>query len=514
MNQNTVDRRAIARSVLALFIVYCLIHGYMLILTGTFHDDWLSYFRDVATKNMEGLESGRPYYSLVIEAVWNLPGYGYRTLSFITYGIAYICIYFIIYQIFGSEREALAITILTMAMPVNDARVLLANYPYALGMMLFYIATLILVKNVKRLSCVWVRIIIEVLYFLSFTLNSNLVMYGCVLLYLLFNTQPFKFKRLMQILDFILLPFVFFFMNKLLWPTYGAYANYNIVTWKRLIWSIVNIPVVCFNIILSVGTELLKVNIIVHWCAIALVIIVFLWNKKRDSNEIKANTDKRPSSAIILIFGLLMFIAGWFPYIVVRRDLELTLTGIQGRDSMQLGLGLALIFYALTPKKLRNSLVAYILILGIFHFNLWYLNYQGEWYRQLAFQKQIEQVDEIYEGGNYVVKCSEASPILDRRFYTWTGNTVAATGRENVFMLNGNKDIDTLNKQGMMTSILSHYPMFDEYEYNTDIKGTVNYDINITYMDTIKLKYLEMLNVDSFNKQINEMGTVTLAKAE
>ena len=147
-------------------------------------------------------------------------------------------------------------------------------------------------------------------------------MYGCVLVYLLFSTKPFKFKRLLQLMDFILLPFIFFFMNKLLWPVYGAYANYNLVSWKRLLWSIFNIPGVCFNIILSVCTELLKVNSIVHWCAIASVIIVLLWNKKRNSNEAKVNTDSQPCRTIILIFGLLMFIAGWFPYVVVRTDLD------------------------------------------------------------------------------------------------------------------------------------------------------------------------------------------------
>ena len=77
------------RDLLLISIVCLLIHGSMLILTGTFHDDWLSFFHDARTKLMEGYESGRPYYSLIIMMIWNLPGYGYRILAFLTYWAAY-----------------------------------------------------------------------------------------------------------------------------------------------------------------------------------------------------------------------------------------------------------------------------------------------------------------------------------------------------------------------------------------------------------------------------------------
>ena len=114
--------KAWLRDVIIISVIYILIHGFILILTGTFHDDWLSFFKETVTKDMEGFESGRPYYSFVIEAVWNLPGYGYRILAFITYWISYFLIYASFCRItFVRRSEVVLITLICMAALVNDA---------------------------------------------------------------------------------------------------------------------------------------------------------------------------------------------------------------------------------------------------------------------------------------------------------------------------------------------------------------------------------------------------------
>ena len=505
--QDTMSKKQLFRDGIILICVYFLVHGFMLLLTGTFHDDWLSYFHDSVTKNMEGMESGRPYYSFIIEAIWYLPGYGYRILSFFTYLVTYVFMYLTLREVLSIKTsDALCITVLALAMPINDARVLMANYPYALGMMCFFIASFILAKSIYELSSIRIRIIIEILYFLSFTLNSNLVLYGGVLLYLAMNTKPSKYYKF---LDFVLLPIVFFSINKILFPVYGAYENYNTVNLERIKWTLISLPQICGNIFASV-MKLFSTDNLALWIALTAFIIVFLIKGRLVLLGRKTVTlGNEWSSVLLFFFGWVIFIAGWFPYIVVRQNVSLSLTGIQGRDSMQIGIGLALIIYSITTKIFRESLVVCIAVLGFFHFNTWYFNYQTEWYRQLAFQDQIKNVEDIYQGGNYIVNCSQPSPISDRRFYTWSGNTAAATGYRNAFMFNGEKDAVLLENQEAMTSVLSHYPMFSDYNYSTEINGILDFEVDISNADAVRIKKMELFDRNGFAKRINEIGKIT-----
>ena len=170
---------------------------------------------------------------------------------------------------------------------------------------------------------------------------------------------------------------------------------------------------------------------------------------------------------------------------LIRQSSVIAFSGIQGRDSIQIGLGIALVLMGVTKKKTRTFFVTLIVVAGMFHFCTCYLNYQTEWYRQVVFQKRIADVPEIKNGGNYVVTCSQTSTVGDRRFYTWSGNTAAATGRMNTFMLNGQNDMDLLKNEEAMQSILVHYPMYKDYVYNTEIEGNIEYEIKLSNTDTL-----------------------------
>ncbi len=502
------------RDIIIISITYILIHGFMLILTGTFHDDWLSFFKDTVTKDMEGLESGRPYYSFVIEVVWNLPGYGYRILAFITYWISYLLIYATFYRITCNHRsEAVLITLICMAVPVNDARVLLANYPYGLGMMLFYAGLCLLAGNIRKLQMVPIRAVILGLFFLSFTLNSNLVLYGVVILYLM---VVFKIRYIYKYLDFIFLPVAFYLLNHQLFPVYGAYANYNVVTIDKLKWAVLSIPVILADTLVTF-IKLICPNNTRCWITIFISLIALMTGRsvlklffdKSNAETIYPVEDEKTlgSRSLAFLFGIVTLIAGVFPYAVVRQDTHIAFTGIQGRDSIQAGLGLALMLIGGVNKKIRAGVVAFILVAGVFHFNTWYLNYQMEWYRQLFFQNEIEKIEDIKKGGNYLVKCVPESIVGDRRFYTWSGNTSAATGRKNVFALNGNGDKWILSDSKHMKSILSHYPMYTDYiDDHSWIDGEVELSVDMSRKDALALKALEMFDHHEFERRISTIG--------
>lgn len=513
------------QDVIVISLAYILIHGFMLFLTGTFHDDWISYFHDTTTKDMEGIESGRPYYSFLIELIWNLPGYGYRILSFFTYWASCLFIYGTFLFIRGiGRREARTIALICLAVPVNDARVLLANYPYAFGMMLFFAGSFLLMKNIDRLNRVPVRIAILLLFFCSFTLNSNLVLFGVVILFLLIK---FGWRKIYRYLDFIALPVAFYALNRILFPVHGAYAEYNIVTSERLKWAILAIPETvtefCVSIIRVVASENK-----VFWIAAGVGIVVILiscyssgrltskhfqWLSGIDNptpSQMVEETDASgKKGALLFLLGLITLAVGLFSYVVIRQRSSIEIVGIQGRDAIQMGLGVAMMVVGGTNRRIRAALTAFILTVGVMHFNIWYLHYQTEWYRQLAYQKQIVNVQELADGGNYMVICQPETVLDDRRFYTWTGNTVAATGRQNVLMLNDEEDVSMLKDSSKMTSILSHYPMFRKYKADhSSVDGSILFSAEITRQETVRLKFLEIFNPERFEKEINQIGAM------
>lgn len=511
MNDSIMSNKRIVRHVLLIISIYFLLHGFMLILTGTFHDDWLSYFHDVATKNMEGYESGRPYYSFVIELVWNLPGYGYRVLAFFTYLASYLFTYGIFCNIQEVGRcKALLITMISMALPINDARVLLANYPYALGMMFFFAGGYVLTRNLQKINKIWIRLSVLFLFLLSFTLNSNLVLYGIVILYLIIKNGP---QKVYTIIDFIAIPILFFVINQKLFPVYGAYTNYNLVTLDRVKWALKSTPEIITETYVSlvriIGKENTKVWIVlllVSFFLLAVRLFIRKRNKQEDNQEQTANGEQR--DGILFLMGTIALVAGLLSYTVVRQYPNIAITGIQGRDSIQMGLGVAMMVIGGANRRIRTGVVSFIVFAGMFHFNTWYMNYQTEWYRQLAYQKKIVEVDDVFEGGNFIVNCSQPSPVADRRFYTWSGNTAAATGRRNVFILNGERDTDILNNSGSMESILSHYPMFSEYEYKQEVTGIIDYQVNISNEDALHMKVLELFDQKQFTEAITEIGNI------
>lgn len=514
-----INSRPWLKDLICISIIMFFLHGFILFLTGTFHDDWLSLFKDVATKDMEGFETGRPYYSFIIKLIWELPGYSYRILIYFTYWLSYLFTYGMLSSIDElSRRDALLMTIITMASPINDARVLLANYPYALGMLFFFAAAFVLVRYMATLDKLLVRLGTLCLFFLSFTLNSNLVLYGMVLLYLVMRKQ----RKIYKYIDFFLIPFAFYFLNKKLFPVYGAYKDYNLVTWERVKWALTNLPEIFSNTIISV-VRLLVGHHVTAWIALGITIAVLLscylyrkggLNGFLDTKENAVSRDRitqRMShcSVLIFLFGILFLVAGVFPYTVIRQNPVIQMVGIAGRDSINIGLGIALMCYGGINRRLYNSFILFFVLAGLLHLNSYYLSYQTEWYRQLAFQRKIANVADIQNGGNFIVNCTPKSMVNDRRFYTWSGNTAVATGKRNVFMLNGTKDASILKNAAAMNMVLSHYPMYKDYRFDhSDVDGTVVYSADISRKKTFLLKMHEIFNRECFEKEIYLIGTL------
>lgn len=149
-----------------------------------------------------------------------------------------------------SRIEALYLSLLYTVFPINDARVLLATFPYSVGWLSFFIGLYMFVlwwkdKSRKRLL---LRIVTLIFFLHSFILNSLLVYYAIVLLYIfcmeyIYNRRIMKATaRMFKYMDFILLPIVYFVGKQLLFPAYGRYENYNSVTLSKVLSAVHRLP--------------------------------------------------------------------------------------------------------------------------------------------------------------------------------------------------------------------------------------------------------------------------------
>ncbi len=74
-----------------------------------------------------------------------------------------------------------------MILPVNSARVALIDFPYGLFLALFFMAFWLLTCYFNSQHNLIFRIIILLLFYLSFVINSLLVFYAIVLLYIAYK---------------------------------------------------------------------------------------------------------------------------------------------------------------------------------------------------------------------------------------------------------------------------------------------------------------------------------------
>jgi hypothetical protein len=312
--------------------------------------------------------------------------------------------------------------------------------------------------------------------------------------------------------DFVLLPVLFYVLNKSLFPVYGAYSDYNTVTRQGLKRAFLSIPKMVTDTLLSILTRLFVGHTwwrtALFFAVLALIIEYFV--KKKYAKKEYSKKESPAAHAVLFTFGLIAFAAGLFPYAVVRQTTDLYHVGIESRDLILTGLGIALMLYGCAGRRIRTAVIVFWCITGFFHFNDMYLNYQKEWYRQLSFQRQIADLD-LVPNGNYIVICDQESEIKDRRYYTWSGNASAATGRRDLFLMSGKKDTDRLGDREKMQSILTHFPMFRDYQYDHDsIDGRLLFSADLTCHDTIRLKIDEMFDRRAFENRIDALGDLTL----
>lgn len=242
MDKKKFTKKKIYRDVAILLLVNLASHGFLILLTGTFWDDWAYIYHETDQLWEQHLELGQPLRVFLIEAVWHLPNYGYRTVVFLLYLLTSVLFYLILNNCkYVGREQALMISALYVAVPVNTARLILCCIEYTVALLCFltafYLLTLYVGGGKRKRG---LRAVIHLLFLFSFTMNSNLVFYSIALFYIVaaeyLSSDSGKqfFKRLIGYFDFALTPLLFFVQKQLFFAPYGRYEGYNQLALGRI----------------------------------------------------------------------------------------------------------------------------------------------------------------------------------------------------------------------------------------------------------------------------------------
>lgn len=508
--------------------VYLLAHFFLLILSGCWWDDWTFMSHDLTYVSLVANGSGRPEWNILIPLCWSLTNNG-RILIFFLYYLDSLFVYNILKDSsLFDDKASLLITLLFIIIPVNDARLLISNFPYSVGLFFFYLAFMLFVKWNNSDKKVVLRIGILLLFFVSFILSSLLAFYYVIFAYLFVielkksNEDKAIKKILMSIkniiikyLDFFVLPFVFFIFNKLAFPItetgFEARASISLI---GLVKCVKYLPLSIINILKETATNLITPLAYIPVLIILVILTVVLFVRIKNTKEF----DNKKKSILYLVYGFVVLILGLFIYVEVRTDVIVS-NGVKGRDSILTPLGVAIIIYSiisLLNNKYKKIICVITILLGIASFNLLYIEWQKDYYQQLSIESLIDNKI-VKDNDTFFLANLNESDIEAERYYSLNINANHVFNDEtrlfipkvsNLYMLN-EESIDAAIKNLNYSSLMRDY---DPEDYYFDAILVYSNDLETKYV--IKLKYNELFNNEEFEKGIVKMGDMEISEVD
>lgn len=519
------------RHIFWLTVVYFAAHWFLLIATGRWWDDWV-----YADKNWDYLlevymQSSLPLHAIINAGLWIFPDGFYRIITFVLFYGGAIFFYKILRKIdLFSEDACFWIASLYVVIPVNDARITWICYGYSLGLFMFWLAFYLgtLWKEYSGAKRILVRILSVYFLLISFDTESIMLMTVLILLYFYYRdlkdgwkwrTICINIKKMILAavhhIDYLCAPIVWYFGSKLLFPGYGVYGGHSYIPWNGLVGIILNAPrnaYQTFRTILGTYMNLIKTPKVTKIVVLILIvyIVVLLLKKWKGIEYYKETCEKISKDLGLVILGMFIFFIGFFPY-GIKRNAAVTNIYVEGRDSLLLGIGVAIILYygihIFLRSKINKVAVIILISVGVIHFNFVYLDWQESYYQQLQLQHAIVESDEIKDNNTFLVMYKGA--MISSAFYQTNGNSWAATGEQTRYYISGTAELSGLIGMNEDTWMLNAYGM-NEYDYrDKTIDGIIFVDYSdISRKTILREKVCELFNKEAFDLWIDEITNI------
>ncbi len=509
-------------------LTYVLAHFFLLLLSGCWWDDWTFMTHDLNYINIVASESGRPEWNFLVPLCWSLPNNGRILIFFLYLGISLFVYDALKNCTLFDEKQSLYIALLFAVFPVDEARILISNFAYTVGLFFFYLSFMLFMRwnrMEKGNKKIIFRFILLCLFFLGFLLNSILAYYYILIAYLFVlemkrSEEKNIIKRvlisvknvLVYYPDFFVLPFVYYGFNKIFFPTYGeTFGSYNSVTLSGLIKCFLYVPISVIKVFSDVFKKAVSCLNIVTLLLIAAVIAVTFFMKENGKEREVSWID----SLLYLIYGVFVLAMAAFPYVMVRGRAIDTI-GVKGRDAVLVPLGAAIIIYSLISQlkgKAKKIVLSVLLVMGIISFNSLYLEWQKDYYYQLSIQKLMDN-EVIRENDTFFLTDLNETDVQGQRYYAFNALSYFLFGDETRFFVPKVSDLYVLEDEKYMKEaieVLGYSHMMRDYapdDYNFD--AILNYKNDLSWTDVIRLKYEEVFDREKFDAWTDSSGELEI----
>lgn len=341
--KNNFSVNHIWRHIGLIFFTTILMHGIVLLNNGVFWDGWIAYNfyleQSYHTLRLISFSMGVPFFYYITRALMFL---GYHSvcnlLGFFSIFIVGVCLYL---SLIKFKQISLSIALLAglvvVIFPGSQLTFFRAVSPYYFSYAIFFIAVYFGLTSETVHRC-WPKYFLRILslccFLMSFSLKSLLCYYSIFFVGLYFLSAqevdrqtfslPFLFSFLLRKLDFILLPFAFYFLSKVFFSTYWEYAQYNHLHWRGLHWFIYIFSLSLYHVFFRFLVKPLIVWLFIIW----LFIVIVIWLKNRCCKKKMTNLDfllpeadisSRMPYVILFCVGLFALCMSVLPYILVDK---------------------------------------------------------------------------------------------------------------------------------------------------------------------------------------------------
>lgn len=510
-----LDKNKHLRNVVIISIAFLLTHGIITFITGTWWDDTVWAIATDEQLWRDALQLGRPSGYFLTKFYFSIPEIMARLTILLCFYSATLGMYYIYQRLpYINARRALYLTLIYNALPINDARIMASVFPYTVGYMLFIIAFcgLILLQEKYDYKNIVFRILVLFLFFCSFILNSNLVMYIIPLLYIIYYLINNKLlHKWYCYIDFLVSPIVYFLIKNIFYPAYGVYDGYNKISGGKLLQGFIKTFSVCIERVgdcLVLWTQIKFAKGLIVIILVAVLYTVYKqWKNRENRPDVYSATKK---CLKLMGLGYIAMYFGAYAYVVIGQSCRLN--DMAGRSSILLGIGLAVIFYALIRmiphQKIQAFVFGLILFCGLVHFNMYYLSYQQDYYRQQDFVYELRANSRCLDTTkNIYYITNDTSLIHPTRFYTLNANGRVAFGDQTHFFMENKDDYSYLRGTGIYNlETFVHSTSSNMLDYNigrsNEIEAFVKYNNAIGLLETARLKWYEMVDYAKFEQEL------------
>lgn len=500
---------------LLLFIFYSLSHGLLIFNRGIYWDDWVLLNLPHRAISPFFYQGGFPLTALFHNFFLYLPNeiIFYRCFIFIAYFLPALLLNKILTNIKKIDRNSrFFLIIFYLIFPVNQARVALINSPTAFYHLLFWFGFWLTAKYLKNKQ-IFFRILALLFFYLSFFINSLIMFYLIVLMYIGYVER----KDNRKYLDFLLLPFLFWIMKNVYFKPVGLFKGYNQIVFNQLILS----PFLAIKSLYSSFIEIIiksfATSFAYLYILVPVMIVIFYILKKRITYLPELNLKKNIK---FIVLGLFLFIIALVPYYAV--GLKPASQDWSSRHQLLIPLGIAFLVYysGLLISKFKQNilLMIYSLLISIFTITniKTNLDYLKDWYKQLSIIENIKNNHTIKENRTFLVDDKTLDLNAQNRtyrFYEYSGIFKYGYSEETRFAIRL-EDLNNLEDLYPYRSYFKQYYNLTDYQPE-DPEYIITIDYGSVKLDTfllLKLLFYERRQSEIFNTYIAKIVTIKTTK--